>query len=120
GMLVVFLLLVLIFFIRRFRSSPGNAAGDAAGEARRLSDVDRIEALPFRVPTGQGDLLSQATELYRQGRFAEAIVLPFSYLLVEMDRHQVIRLAKAKTNRQYLREIGRRRSLPTLVERTMI
>ena len=47
-------------------------------------------------------------------------MLLFSYLLVEMDQHQLIRLAKGKTNRQYLREIGRRRSLRGLVERTMI
>ena len=30
----------------------------------------------------------------------------FSHQLVQLDRHQIIRLAKGKTNRQYLREVG--------------
>ncbi len=115
---VIVLVLILIFFLRRLRNARAGAAGEVA-TASGLSDVDRIEALPFRVQAGLGDLLSQAAELYRQGRFAEAIVLLFSYLLVEMDKHQVIRLAKGKTNRQYLREIGPRRRLRDLVERTM-
>jgi len=119
GVLVILLVLVVIFLLRRLRSFQGDAAGDLADGQRRLSDVDRIEALPFHIKAGQGDLLAQATELYRQGRFAEAIVLLFSYLLVEMDKHQVIRLSKGKTNRQYLREIGPRRALRALVERTM-
>jgi hypothetical protein len=118
GVVAIVLLLIVIFLVRRLRSSAA-AAGDAVDGRLRLSDVDRIEALPFRVPGVQGDLLAQATELYRQGRFAEAIVLLFSYLLVEMDKRQVIRLAKGKTNRQYLREIGPRRRLRDLVERTM-
>ncbi len=115
---VIVLVLVLIFFWRRLRDPRGNAADVAAVSG--LSDVDRIEALPFRVQAGLGDLLGQAAELYRQGRFAEAIVFLFSYLLVEMDKRQVIRLTKGKTNRQYLREIGPRRRLRDLVERTMI
>jgi hypothetical protein len=115
---VIVLVLVLIFFLRRLRDSQSSALAEAAASGS-LSDVDRIEALPFRVKAGLGDLLSQAAELYRQGRYAEAVVLLFSYLLVEMDKQQVIRLAKGKTNRQYLREIGPRRRLRDLVERTM-
>src|SRR5262245_12999192 len=118
GVIVIVLVLVLIFFLRRLREAQGSPLAEATA-ARSLSDVDRIEALPFRVKAGMGDLLSQAAELYRQGRYTEAIVLLFSYLLVEMDKHQVIRLAKGKTNRQYLREIGPRRRLRDLVERTM-
>jgi Domain of unknown function (DUF4129) len=118
AVVVIVLVLILIFFLRRLRDAQNSPLTQAAA-ARSMSDVDRIEALPFRVQAGLGDLLSQAAELYRQGRFAEAILLLFSYLLVEMDKHQVIRLAKGKTNRQYLREIGPRRRLRDLVERTM-
>jgi hypothetical protein len=117
GIVLIVLVLIVIFFVRRLRDARGTATGQVTASA--LSDIDRIEALPFRVQAGQGDLLSQATELYRQGRYTEAIVLLFSYLLVEMDKHQVIRLSKGKTNRQYLREIGPRRRLRDLVERTM-
>jgi hypothetical protein len=119
GVLAIFLILILIFFVRRLRTYQAAGDADAGREAKGLSDVDRIEALPFRVQPGQGDLLAQATELYRQGRFSEAIVLLYSYFLVEMDKHQVIRLTKGKTNRQYLREIGARRSLRALIERAM-
>jgi hypothetical protein len=113
------LLVILYFFLRRLRFAPEAGQG-VVDEGRHASDVDRIEALPFRVQAGQGDLLAQVAELYRQGRFAEAIVLLYSYFLVEMDKHQVIRLAKGKTNRQYLREIGPRRLLRALIQRTMI
>jgi hypothetical protein len=37
-----------------------------------------------------------------------------------MDKNQVIRLTRGKTNRQYLREIARRPPLRALVEQTMV
>ena len=44
----------------------------------------------------------------KRGNFNQAIIYYYSYQLVTLDRRQVIRLAKGKTNRQYLRETGRR------------
>ena len=44
----------------------------------------------------------------------------FSYELVQLDRQHLIRLAKGKTNRQYLRELRQRPPLQAILEPTMI
>jgi hypothetical protein len=85
-----------------------------------VDDAARIEALPFRIRRGDIDLLAEAKRLYDEGKFGEAIIYLFSYQLVEMDRRQVIRLAKGKTNRQYLRDLRRLPPLRTLIERSMV
>jgi hypothetical protein len=87
---------------------------------RRSSDVDRVEALPFKVRRPDSDLLAEARRHYEAGEYQEAIIYLFSYQLVEMDKHNQIRLAKGKTNRQYLREVGRRSPLAGVVGDTMV
>ena len=44
---------------------------------------------------------------YEQGQFGDAIVLLFGYQLLKLDKSQLIRVLKGKTNRQYVREVGR-------------
>src|SRR5581483_12151366 len=87
-------------------------------ESRR--DADRVEALPFHVRTATGDFLAEAGRLYQAGKYSEAIVYLFSFELVELDRHHVIRLAKGKTNRQYVRETRQRPLLRAILETTMV
>jgi hypothetical protein len=83
-------------------------------------DIDRIEALPFQLQRPKTDLLAEARRCYEAGQFSEAMVYLYSYQLVELDRHQLIRLSKGKTNRQYLRELRPRRGLSDLLFRSMI
>jgi len=83
-------------------------------------DVDRVESLPFHVRKPTGDFLSEARRLYEAGQFSEAIVYLFSYQLVQLDRHHVIRLAKGKTNRQYVRETRQRPRVRPILEQTMV
>jgi hypothetical protein len=83
-------------------------------------DVDRVEALPFAVRKPTGDFESEARRLYEAGQFSEAIIYLYSHLLVQLDRHHVIRLSKGKTNRQYLRETRGRPLLCEILDRTMI
>lgn len=83
-------------------------------------DVDRVEALPFKLRKPTGDFLGEARRLYEAGEYSEAIIYFFSYQLVELDRHHLIRLAKGKTNRQYLREVRQRPLLRGILEITMI
>jgi hypothetical protein len=83
-------------------------------------DVDRVEALPFAVRRPTGDFESEARRLYEAGQYSEAIIYLYSHLLVQLDRHHVIRLAKGKTNRQYLRETRGRPLLHEILDRTMI
>jgi hypothetical protein len=82
-------------------------------------DVDRVEALPFQVRKPTGDFLAEARRLYEAGEYSEAIVYLFSYQLVQLDKHHVIRLTKGKTNRQYLREVRQRPALRAILETTM-
>jgi hypothetical protein len=84
------------------------------------SDVDRVEDLPFQLKKPSGDFLSEAQRLYEAGKYSEAIIYLFSYQLVALDKRHVIRLAKGKTNRQYLRETRSREPLKQLLQRTMI
>ncbi|MCC6126053.1 MAG: hypothetical protein IT426_13905 [Pirellulales bacterium] len=97
-------------------------AGAAGGESPKTdaSARDRIESLPFPILAGNMNLLDEARRLYQQGDYAKAVVFLFSYQLVELDKRHRIRLAKGKTNRQYLREVGARLSLRQLLEQTMI
>lgn len=87
-------------------------------ESRR--DTDRVEALPFQVRAATGDFLAEASRLYSAGKYSEAIVYLFSFELVELDRHHVIRLTKGKTNRQYVRETRQRPLLRAILETTMV
>ncbi|WP_254510396.1 DUF4129 domain-containing protein [Anatilimnocola floriformis] len=84
------------------------------------SDVDRVEDLPFQIKKPTGDFLSEAQRLYEAGQYSEAIVYLFSYQLVALDKRHVIRLAKGKTNRQYLRETRSREMIKQVLQRTMI
>lgn len=78
-----------------------------------------IESLPFMADRSRGDLLGEARRHYQQGNFSEAIIYLFSYQLVELDRFALIRLAKGKTNREYLRELGKSPPLRPPLELTM-
>jgi hypothetical protein len=87
-------------------------------ESRR--DADRVEALPFQIRAASGDFLADARRLYEAGRYSEAVIYLFSYELVQLDKHHVIRLAKGKTNRQYIRETRSRPLVAAILETTMI
>ncbi len=115
-------LVVVLFLIRYLiRLYERRENEEAEGDAEEIaSPEDRVEALPAPVTRSRHDLLGEARRLYEQGNFNEAIVYLYSHLLVQLDRRQIIRLAKGKTNRQYLRECGREPSLRPLLERTMI
>lgn len=82
--------------------------------------VDRVEQLPFTVENPLADPLATARQLYSAGRYREAIVYLFAYQLMLLDRHQLIHLAKGKTNRQYLREVRKHEQLQPLIYRTMV
>ena len=118
---VVVVVLALIVWLvlrqlarRQQRKAPTKLSGEAELPA------DRVEALPFLRQRSHDDLLGQARRHYEQGNYSEAIVYLFSHELVELDRSSLIRLARGKTNRQYLREAGKIRPLASLVERTMV
>jgi hypothetical protein len=102
----------------RHRDSDEDA-GMALALDEETSDVDRVEALPFRVTRQAADLLGEASRQYEKGNYSEAIIYLFSHQLVELDRQHLIHLARGKTNRQVARELTSR-ELRLLVEQTMV
>jgi hypothetical protein len=114
------LLAAIVYSLVQAYQRRGRATARTKGPSADTADPDRIEALPFPLHSGRGDLLDEARRHHEQGNYARAIVYLFSYQLVQLDKQQVIRLARGKTNRQYLREIGTRPPLVRLMEQTMV
>lgn len=123
-MLVILLIVLLVAgVVWAFMKAEGKKAGKSSEETDDqpvVGEADRIEKLPFKVARPQSDLLAEARRHYEAGRYGEAVVYLFSYQLVQLDKHQLIRLAKGKTNRQYLREVRPQAELRSMLERTMI
>ncbi len=118
--LLATLLIALIIVVARaashsqlteFPDSPSHGFG---------FDASRVEKLPFQLEGGAVDLLPMAKQFRDQGDFRKAIIYLFSYKLLRLDQERLIRLAKGKTNRQYLRELRTHRPLRSLVELTMV
>jgi hypothetical protein len=110
--------LLMRAFLNREAGLETAGGGSVADDPR--GDVDRIENLPFQVKRPQSDLRGEAERNYREGNYREAIIYLYSHMLVQLDRHHVIRLTKGKTNRQYLREVRQRPALVPTFETTMI
>jgi len=66
----------------------------------------RIEHLGFIEDDTPGDYLQLCLRESRAGRFERAIVYLYAHLLTELNDRQLVRLARGKTNRQYLREVA--------------
>jgi hypothetical protein len=114
-------LMLLTYLMVRMYLRREKGTGDSAGAAaEELAARQRIEALPFSPAAGPLDLLGEAQRMYQAGDYSRAIVFLFSYQLVLLDRRQLIRLTRGKTNRQYLRELSPRAALGNLLEGTMI
>lgn len=102
-------------YLRRRLGSPSGDATDAA----ETDQTRQIESLASAVRGGRQDLLAEARRHYQQGNYGQAVVYLFSFQLVQLDKRQILRLSKGKTNRQYLRELGSRSALRQLLEQTM-
>lgn len=122
--LAVVAYLIIRAYLDREAKSGGTAAVDAS--AARLATIERVQALPAPVRDPHADFLAEARRHYREGNFGEAIVYLFSYQLIELDKHDLLRLSKGKTNRQYVREVNRNqptatdRPLAGLLQQTML
>ncbi|RIK79065.1 MAG: hypothetical protein DCC68_13960 [Planctomycetota bacterium] len=86
--------------------------------AKESAGVD-LEALPVPVAAADSDLLAEARRLYERGEFARAMIYLYSHMLLRLDRGHLIRLAKGKTNRQYLREVRSRPTVASFFESAM-
>ncbi|MGA2033205.1 MAG: DUF4129 domain-containing protein [Thermoguttaceae bacterium] len=116
--LALVLAAALGLLLRAYLLKPPHAAQPdkkaAGGDAR-------LQALPLPIAAAGRNLLEEARRHYEAGDYRQAIIYLFSYQLVQLDRRRIIRLAKGKTNRQYLRELRPRGPLLLpLVEQTML
>lgn len=114
------LITVIILLAARAFVSREVTETQARRVVQTLKQADKVEHLPVQVQADEGDFLATARRHYEAGNYSQAIIYLFSYQLLQLDHHQIIRLAKGKTNRQYLRETKRRPELRGLLESTMV
>ncbi len=120
---IVVILVVAYFLARTFAGKPVSLFQPAKiGDDLADDTIDsvRVESLPFQLKQPLGNLLDEAKRWRQAGDYNQAIVYLYSYLLVELDRHQFIRLARGKTNRQYLREVRLQSILHRVLRTNMI
>lgn len=118
GVLMGLVVALLVYTFMRIEDVP--AAARAAEEEESTEELQvRLEKLPVDVRRPVGDLLQEADRLFEAGKIAEAIIYLFSHRLLQLDRHHAIRLARGKTNRQYLNELYGRPGLQHLVRETI-
>jgi hypothetical protein len=106
--LLAIILIALLFFL--FRSEMFQAF---IGR-RRVSTVEedieqqrvKVSDLPFELEQPLVGLRAQAERLRNFGDYSKAIVYLYSYLLVELDQANCIRLERGKTNGVYIRELA--------------
>jgi hypothetical protein len=123
GWLLIALLAIAVTFIliRLYRQRDSRrSASRAADLVGRAASIDRLEDLPFQFEPQADDLLTAARREHDRGNYDRAIVLLYSHLLLELDRRDAIRLAKGKTNRQYLRELRRRPDMAALLATSLV
>lgn len=84
--------------------------------------ADQVEKLPLNLLITEpgGDFLSMARKFMQASEFSKAIIYLYAHELLSLDEQHLIRLAKGKTNRQYLRELRPQPSLQQLVEDTVL
>ena len=121
--LIIALVGFLIYLLVRAYVQREDAAAVASNKSFDFGDdgddANRIESLPFTVAKPRGDLLDEARAQYQAGNYRLAVIYLFSHMLLALDRHQHIHLAKGKTNRQYLRELREHPELRAALEQTM-
>ncbi len=122
GILGVFLGVLIYLMVRKILDrepvDDDDPESDDLGE--ELEDLRRFDALPPTQARRKANLLEEAARCYREGDYGEAIVYLFSYQLFQLDRYQLIRLTRGKTNRQYVRELGGQIELGRLLTATML
>lgn len=110
---------IAILLVRAFLKTE-RATAIAEPQHSRAIDITRIEQLPFQLDLDVTDLLAAARKFYAAGQYGQAMVYLYSHLLLELDRRQMIVLARGKTNRQYLREAASSGEIKELLRLSMI
>ncbi|GAB6165161.1 hypothetical protein JCM19992_11610 [Thermostilla marina] len=108
------LVLIAYFWLRDRETDVGRPPAEKAPRRRQLED------LPEHIDTAIRDWEAAIREAVAKGDYRRAVVLLFGYELIELDKHDRIRLERGKTNRQYLRELRGMSFLRRFYEETML
>lgn len=123
GMLLVLLLIALIAILLmaylKLRHRNAQERSILKGHQKSV-DQPAIERLPFDPGLETSELLSAVERNYESGNYAQAMIYLFSYQLLHLDKHHLIRLIRGRTNRQYLFQLRARDSLFRLIEQSII
>ncbi len=120
-LILIFLLIVFIFLARTKWGPLAHRSRDAKQQRRRRAIAK--EELPFEWEAGAltvEGLWQQAVQAKEAGNFRLALMFLYSYLLIELDGQQKLRLQRGKTNRDYCRELGRASAAYPCFETTML
>ncbi len=115
--------LIAIFFFAGRAFMKREVLGSSATKTKVVESsrqVDQVEKLPMELATKGGNFLDMVRKLMAEGNYSLAIIYLYAHQLVSLDEVQYIRLAKGKTNRQYLRELRSDRPMAHLVEQTIL
>lgn len=121
--LVLILIFLLIVFILLARTKWGPLAVQARAAQQRRRRAVAQEELPFEWEAGAltvEGLWQQALQAKEAGDFRLALMFLYSYLLIELDAQQLLRLQRGKTNRDYSRELGRSATVYDCFQATML
>ena len=120
GVLAAFFIVIVVLLVRYLFDKDLWKSATVQDFEEKNVHQPIVEKLPVTMDSPTTDFLAEASRLYQAGSYGNAIVYLFCYQLVALDRGHLIRLARGKTNRQYLHEIRSSRPLYDLVERTMV
>ncbi|QEG40691.1 DUF4129 domain-containing protein [Roseimaritima ulvae] len=105
--LAVLMIGVLVYFFSKGEMEVDIGAGKRRKTRHDPFDQDlteRMEQLPVEVRQQGSDMRGEAERRMRAGDFDTAIIYLFGHQLLQLDRYQMLRLSRGKTNRQYVRE----------------
>jgi hypothetical protein len=109
-------MLIRAFLDREAKNAKQSDSEDADDE----DGAAPLDALPTRVAPAKGGLLEEARRQYETGNYNAAIVYLYSFELLRLDQTQMLRLARGKTNREYLRELAGRPELYGILAMTLV
>ena len=117
--LIGLLIVAIIWAVRNLDTRPSLVTDDHLPQRSRAESVAQ---LPFSLDlqSVDGDFRALAAKAYASNDYRQAIVWLFSHVLVSLDQGNLIRLAKGKTNRQYLKELRRKGQLSGYYEGVML
>ena len=118
--LIALLVALTVLLARGFLMREDRGLAEEAASVPPKLQSDRIDNLPFSIARPPDDLLAEARRCYQRGDFGQAMVYLFSYQLLALDRHDLIRLARGKTNRQYVAELAQQPWLQELLRHSMV